>query len=114
MNIFLKKIVPLLVFIAICATTVIFALPTIDRNIEDPNLVSYFDHDEGFLMGLAWYYYSGEKGVNFQYESDYGIELRYISDFARIVLSKIMNFCHCIGYFKIGISLTIYPTPPAF
>lgn len=77
-----------LVLIAVCAANLFTALPIIGNNINDPGLIAYFNHDEGYIMDLLWYYYSGQKSPSYQYDRDYGLEFRYLSDFARIVLSK--------------------------
>src|SRR3989338_3512539 len=68
------------------------ALPTIHNNINDPNLIVYFNHDEGMQMDLAWYYYSGVKRPSLQFEADYGLELFYLAALARMALSRFINF----------------------
>lgn len=75
----------------ICLGILLAVVPLIGRNVEHPNLIVYFNQDEGFLMDLIWYYYSGEKRDSFQYESDYGVELLYLADFSRLFLSKFLN-----------------------
>jgi len=67
------------------------AAPILGRNINNPHLIAYFNHDEGFLMDLLWYHFSGDKRASFQYESDYGVELLYLSDLSRIFLSKFVK-----------------------
>ncbi len=80
------------VFLAVvCAWTLSLMLPTIKNNIDDPNLIVYFNDDEGVLMDLAWYYYSGEKRATFYINIDYGIEMMYLADFSRIFLSKFIE-----------------------
>lgn len=80
------------VFLAVvCAGTLSLTLPTIKNNIDDPNLIVYFSGDEGMLMDLAWYYYSGEKRATLFSNIDYGIEMIYLADFSRIFLSKFIE-----------------------
>ncbi|MFH1190097.1 MAG: hypothetical protein V1682_05335 [Candidatus Omnitrophota bacterium] len=85
------KIVSYIMLTALCVGAILIALPSIDRNIDDPNMVAYFNHDEGYLMDMAWRYYSGQKLPSYQYEGDYGLELVYAAAFARAVLSKFMD-----------------------
>lgn len=85
------KIAGWTVLIAVCVGSFALALPTINSNINDPSMIIYFDADEGGLMDKAWYYYSGEKRDSFQWDNDYGLELVYIADFARLVLSHFMT-----------------------
>lgn len=75
----------------VCLWSLLLVKPLMNRNVDNPNLVAYFNHDEGFLMDLVWYYYSGEKRDSFQYESDYGVELLYLADISRLLLSKFFN-----------------------
>lgn len=82
-NIF--KYIPLLL---VCAFSLALAIPTINNNIKDPGMVLYFNDDEGGHMNLMWYYYSGEKTDGFRWDYDYGLEARYVADFARLVLSR--------------------------
>lgn len=77
-NIF--RIAPLVI---ICALAVILALPTINQNLNDPNMIVYLNADEGGLMDLAWYYYSGHKRDSFQWDFDYGLEKVYLADMVR-------------------------------
>lgn len=88
----MNKIIPYTLLALLCIGSVLAVMPIIDRNIDDPNLIAYFNHDEGLQMDLVWYYYTGEKRDSFQYESDYGLELLYLSDFSRLVLSKFIDF----------------------
>lgn len=67
-------------------------LPTINDNVDDPNMIIYFNGDEGGLMDVAWNYYIGEKRNSFQWDFDYGLEMVYLADFARLVLSKFIDF----------------------
>lgn len=78
--------------VSICLASLLLVLPTINRHVEDPNLVVYFNHDEGYLMDLAWYYYSGEKRDSYQCDADYGLEMFYLSDLARLIFSKFVDF----------------------
>lgn len=77
-----------LFFGLICGLTLFLALPTINDNISDPNMIVYFNHDEGQLMDVIWYYYTGTKRDSFQIEADYGLEMRYLADFGRLVLTR--------------------------
>ena len=61
-------------------------------NINDPNLIPYFNGDEGYRMDVIWSYYSGEIRDSYKGEYDYGLLLLYFSDFSRVVLSHFMNF----------------------
>lgn len=90
-NNYCRKLIFYILLTAICAGSILAAKPLISRNTGDANLIAYFNHDEGFLMDLLWYYYSGEKRDSFQYEADYGVELLYLSDFSRIILSKVFS-----------------------
>lgn len=76
----------------ICIFTISLALPTINSNINDPNMIVYFNADEGGLMDIIWTYYSGERRASAQWDFDYGLEMRYLADFARLVLSRFMVF----------------------
>lgn len=87
----ITKIVSYIVLAALCVGAILIALPSIDRNIDDPNMIVYFNHDEGYLMDMAWRYYSGQKLPSYQFEGDYGLELVYVAVFARVVLSKFMD-----------------------
>ena len=88
----MAKSVSCAVLAVLCIGIILAALPLMNRNVEDPNLIAYFNHDEGFQMDLAWLYYTGEKQDSFQYESDYGVELLYLTDFAKPVLSRFIKF----------------------
>lgn len=81
--------------IVISAASLLLVLPTIGQNIDDPYLIAYFNHDEAVLMDLAWYYYSGEVRKSFQYDSDYGLELKYLSDAVRLIPSSFMRITPC-------------------
>lgn len=87
----LNKVITYFLLAVICLGTVFLVAPLMNRNVDDPNLIAYFDHDEAFIMDSVWYYYSGEKRESFQYESDYGVELLYLSDFSRRFLSKFLD-----------------------
>lgn len=86
-----NKIITYFLLALICLGTLLLVAPLINRNVDNPNLIAYFNHDEGFLMDLVWYYYSGEKRDSFQYESDYGVELLYLSDLSRLFLSRFID-----------------------
>ncbi len=85
------KIAGWAILIAVCAGSFMLALPTINSNINDPSMILYFSADEGGLMDKVWYYYSGEKRDSFLWDNDYGLELVYVADFARLVLSRFMD-----------------------
>ena len=68
-----------------CAAAFLLAAPTAGNNIDRPNMIVYFNADEGGLMDLAWYYYSGEKRSSFQWEFNYGLEMVYLADIARLL-----------------------------
>lgn len=80
------------ILFVICAASALSVLPTIHNNIDEPNLIVYFNGDEGYAMDLIWFYYSGEKRDSYQMDVDYGIEMLYLSDLARLVLSKFIDF----------------------
>jgi len=100
-----------LILIIACSVTFFLLFPTVDANINDPNMIVYFNTDEGWLMDLAWSLYSGEKRESFQGDFDVGIGLIYLADFARGVLSRFivitpgrlvlilrwLYLCACIG-----------------
>lgn len=69
--------------VVICAFSVMLALPTIHRDLDDPNMMVYMSADEGGLADLAWYYYSGQKRDSFQWDFDYGLEKVYLADIVR-------------------------------
>jgi hypothetical protein len=82
----------LLSLIVITIAVVLLTIPTVYNNISDPNLVVYFNHDEGYQMDLIWAYYTGEIRDSYQGELDYGLEMVYLSDIARIILSHFIEF----------------------
>lgn len=77
---------------AICIATIILILPTINNNIDNPNLIIYFNADEGYQMEVIWSYYSGEAKPYHQMSLDYGLEQLYLSDLSRIIFSKFIDF----------------------
>ena len=87
-----KNMLSWLPLITICAAVLFLSIPTISNNVNDPNMIVYFNADEGGLMDEAWYYYSGIKRDSFQWDFDYGLEMVYIADAARLVFSKFINF----------------------
>ena len=87
----MKKHALLLVLILTSLASVAVELPIIHRNIDDADMIAYFNHDEAFLMDLAWYYYSGHKRKSFQYESDYGVELLYLSLLSKYFFSHFLT-----------------------
>lgn len=86
------RIIYIIILIAACASSILLVLPTINDNIGDPNLIAYFNADEGYLTDLIWSYYSLEKRPSYQMDLDYGLEMVYLSDLARIIFSKFINF----------------------
>jgi hypothetical protein len=94
----------------VCIGSILLAAPIINRNVDDPNLIAYFDHDNANFMSLTWYYYTGEKIDSFQFEGgDYGLALLYLSDFAKVVLSKFMQITPGIFVFLIrGLNLIFW------
>lgn len=85
------NIISLIVLIAVCVGAFLLAAPAISDNINDPNMIAYFNADEGGLMDIAWWYYSGQRRDTFQWDFDYGLEMRYLADTARL-LSKWIDF----------------------
>lgn len=75
----------------ICGASLALAWPTINNYVNDPNLITYFSADEGGQMDVTWWHYSGEKRESFQWESDYGLELIYFADIARLALSRFVT-----------------------
>lgn len=75
-----------------CIFSLLLTLPTINNNINTPNRIAYFNADEGGLMDVVWLYYSGEKRESFQWDFDYGLEMVYLADFARSILSRFIDF----------------------
>ncbi len=91
-NSIFKKKIAWFCFIAVCAFTLLLGLPSINNNINDPNMIVYLNADEGMLMDIIWLYYSGQKRESFQYSLEYGLEMLYLADFARLVLSNFICF----------------------
>lgn len=83
--------ISLLVLIVTCAAVLVVAVPTITYNINDPNMLIYFQADEGGFMDVIWHYYSGQKRPSHQWDFDYGLELVYLADIGR-TLSPFVNF----------------------
>lgn len=79
------KRVNLIILFIVCLSSFLLVFPTINNNIDNPNLIAYFNHDEGDFMDLIWYYYSGEKRDSYQLDIDYGLEMIYLSDIARFL-----------------------------
>jgi len=78
--------------IAACVFALSLAVPSIKYNIDDPEMITYMNLDEGELMDLCWYYYSGEKRASFLWEEDYGLEMPYVMDLCRMVPKKVHEF----------------------
>lgn len=87
-----KRIIFYLPLLTVCAASLSLVLPTINNNISDPNMIVYFNGDEGGLMDVIWHYYSGIKRESFQWDFDYGLEMVYLADVARLYLSKFIDF----------------------
>jgi len=87
----LSKRLTVFFLVVICAASFMLALPTIANNVDDPNMIVYFNADEGGLMDIIWSYYSGEIRPSFQWSIEYGLEMLFVSDFARIVLSRFVE-----------------------
>src|SRR3989338_9003451 len=83
MNAKMKKFIAYLAFVTAVIGSAALVLPAINDRIDDPNLLAYFSHDEGYLMDLIWYYHSGQKRDSFQYDGDYGLEFSYLVDILR-------------------------------
>jgi len=81
-----------LVLPIVCIFSLLLTLPAINNNIDTPNRIVYFNADEGGLMDVAWLYYSGEKKESFQWDFDYGLEMVYLADFARLILTRFIHF----------------------
>lgn len=79
------------VLLFVCAAAILMAIPTIGQNLSDPNLITYFNADEGGLMDEAWFYYSGVKRDSFQWDIDYGLEMVYVADVCRF-FSRSVDF----------------------
>lgn len=88
----LKQFIPWLVLIFACIFILSLALPTIIKNVDDPNMIVYFNIDEGGQMDIVWWYYSGEKRPSFQWDFDYGLTMLYLADFSRLFLSNFIHF----------------------
>jgi len=88
----INKQLPNLLLAVICLGTLLLTLPTIGDNIDDPNMIVYLNHDEGGFMDIAWSYYSGERRISSQWPSEYGLELRYLTDFSKVALSPFIEF----------------------
>lgn len=74
-----------IVLVVSCVASLCLALPTLNNNADDPNMITYFNWDEGQLMDLMWFYYSGEKRDSFYSGIDYGVEMMYLADLAKTV-----------------------------
>lgn len=81
-----------LILLAVCIASILLVYPTINNNIDNPNLIAYFNHDEGYLMDLIWRYYTGQIRDSYQMDFDYGLEMLYLSDLARIIFSRFIDF----------------------
>ena len=89
-NELIRNRVSLLILIAVCLAGFFLLFPTVNNNADDPNLIAYFNADEGWLTDLVWSFYSGEKRPSYQADFDVGIGLLYLADLAKLILSKFM------------------------
>lgn len=80
---FLTGLAHLSPLIFVCIAAVALVAPTLQYNINDPNLIVYFGHDEGYRMDVIWKYYSGETRDSYQGDYEYGLLMVYLSDLAR-------------------------------
>lgn len=87
----LKNRISKFILLVVCVASFLLVFPTINNNINNPNMIIYFNGDEGWLMDLAWLFYSGEKRESFQGDFDVGIGLLYLTDFSRWILSRFIN-----------------------
>lgn len=87
----LRKILNLLSLFIICMISFLLIFPTIDNNIHDQNMILYFNADEGGIMDLIWSNFSGQKVERLQFDADYGLELVYLSDFIRAIISPFVE-----------------------
>jgi len=87
-----KDILSYVVLAAACVYCLSIGLPTINNNINESNLIRYFNNDEGCHMDLMWFYYSGQKLPTLRWDYDYGLELLYLSDLSRLILSRFIHF----------------------
>lgn len=92
----ISRKISILALVLICAASFLLVMPTINKDVEDPNLITYFNSDEGYLIALIWYYYSGEEIAIYQLDADYGLEMLYIADLARIAFSRFIDFTPAI------------------
>src|SRR3989338_8485797 len=86
------KIITRLPLFIICIFSFLLALPMLNNNINDPNMIFYFNADEGGQMDLIWSYYSGKIRDSFLFDFDYGLEMAYLSDLAKHILSHFIDF----------------------
>lgn len=91
-NILFNKLINLLPLIFVCIATIWLAVPTLNYNVNDPNLITYFDGDEGYRMDVIWKHYSGEIRDSYKGDYQYGLLEVYLADFARTVLSHFIDF----------------------
>ncbi len=82
----MRPLIPRLILCAALAFPALLSVPAITSHIDDPNAIVYFNNDEGYLMDLVWHYYSGEKRASYQADFDYGLQLLYLSDAAKLFL----------------------------
>ena len=69
-----KKIGLFLCLFIVYVFSVTLVIPTINNNYKDPNLITYFNADEAYIMDILWKYYSGETRDSYQGAFDYGLE----------------------------------------
>ena len=66
----------------VCVLGIYAVFPLLIQNIYTPNLITYFNEDEGYLMDLIWSYFSGVVQPGSKGDVDYGLMMVYISDLA--------------------------------
>jgi len=86
-----RKKSALILLLLACIGSFALVLPTINKNIDKLNLIFYYNADEGGQMDLIWSYYSGEVRSSFLFDFDYGLEMLYIADFSKFVLSRFIR-----------------------
>jgi len=85
------KKIPAFLMAVLCASSLLAVFPVIGDHAASPNLVSYFNADEGLLTDNLWFYYSGKKLPTYEMSLDYGLELVYVADLVRMTVGKVMD-----------------------
>jgi hypothetical protein len=71
---------------------ILVVAPTMANNISTPNLIVYFNADEGYRMDVIWKFFSGQKRESYQGDYEYGLFALYVVDVCRLVLSRFIDF----------------------